>query len=223
MTATGPAPQAAELQSLYEMVVAGGPLMVPLAACSVVALAFGVERWIRLRSGHLGSARRADDVLRAAREGGLDSARAACRDDTPLERVLGTALAHAHLPLLEREKAVEDTGNREVRRLHANLVPLVAVAMIAPLLGLLGTVWGMIQAFSEIAGQDGLGNPELLARGISQALVTTAAGLAIAIPTQAAHFWFKSRIERFAQRVEDSYSRLSDALAAPPSPSGAAA
>ena len=107
--------------------------------------------------------------------------------------------------MLEREKAVEDAGAREVKRLHANLRPLVLVGLIAPLLGLLGTVWGMIEAFSNIALQDGLGKPELLASGISQALITTAAGLTVAIPTQAAYFWLKGRIDRFVRRTEDLY------------------
>ena len=101
---------------------------------------------------------------------------------------------------------------REVKRLMAPLQPLVAVAMIAPLLGLLGTVWGMIEAFSTIALADGLGNPEQLASGISQALVTTAAGLAIAIPTQALYYYFKGRVDRFARRTEDAYGRISAAL-----------
>ena len=115
-------------------------------------------------------------------------------------------------PFLEREKAVEDAGAREVRRLSANLKPLVVVAMIAPLLGLLGTVWGMIVAFSTIAMQDGLGKPELLAAGISQALITTAAGLTIAIPTQAAYYYLKGRVERFTLQAEELYGELNHSL-----------
>ena len=107
---------------------------------------------------------------------------------------------------------MEDAGAREVRRLSSPLRPLVVVGMLAPLLGLLGTVWGMIEAFSSIALDGGLGKPELLASGISQALVTTAAGLAVAIPTQAAAFWFKSRIDRFVQRTEDLYGEMNEAL-----------
>ncbi len=201
------------LGTLYEMALSGGPLMVPIGLCSVVALAFAVERWARLRAGLLGTSRHAERIVRAAREEGAQKAREVCGDDTPLERILHTALVNAGAPMLEREKAVEDTGHREVKRLSANLLPLTAIAMIAPLLGLLGTVWGMIQAFSTIALGDGLGEPEQLASGISQALITTAAGLAIAIPTQAVYYYFKGRIEAFARRVEDSYAALSEALA----------
>ena len=84
--------------------------------------------------------------------------------------------------------------------------------MLAPLLGLLGTVCGMIEAFSQIATADGLGKPEQLAGGISQALITTAAGLCVAIPTQAAYFWLKGRIDRFVRRSEDLYLDLADSL-----------
>jgi biopolymer transport protein ExbB len=91
--------------------------------------------------------------------------------------------------------------------------------MLAPLLGFLGTVFGMIQAFINIAMKDGLGRPELLAAGISQALVTTAAGLCVAIPAQAAWFWFRGRVDRFARRSEDLYLELDEALArAAPAP-----
>jgi biopolymer transport protein ExbB len=115
--------------------------------------------------------------------------------------------------MLEREKAVEDAGARELARLNSHLRPLAIVAVLAPLLGFLGTVFGMIQAFITIALREGLGRPELLAAGISQALVTTAAGLCVAIPAQAAYFWFRGRVERFGRRVEDLYLELDEALA----------
>ena len=213
LTAATSQTSSSELNTLYDMVTDGGPLMIPLALCSVVALTFAVERWIRLRANLLGKRAHATRVVDAIREGGISDGIELCeRGATPLERILGAALKYAHAPMLEREKAVEDMGNREVRRLSANLQPLVTVAMIAPLLGLLGTVWGMIEAFSSIAVRDGLGNPETLASGISQALVTTAAGLAIAIPTQALYYFYKSRIDGFARRAEDGYQELSLAL-----------
>ena len=120
------------------------------------------------------------------------------------------AFSHPGIVVPDLEKAVEDAGSREARRLTAKLKPLVVVAGIAPLLGLFGTVWGMIEAFSSIALQDGLGKPELLASGIAQALITTAAGLAIAIPTQAAYFYLRSRVDRFVRSTEDVYLELAE-------------
>jgi biopolymer transport protein ExbB len=87
------------------------------------------------------------------------------------------------------------------------------VYLVAPLLGLLGTVWGMIEAFSNIATAEGLGKPELLAGGIYEALTTTAAGLAVAIPALVVHHHLKGRIERFARRLEERHAALEEALA----------
>jgi biopolymer transport protein ExbB len=201
------------LDSLTEMLVSGGPLMVPIGLCSVVALAYTLERALRLRRAALGLSELGGELVEVVRAGGPERGLELCRaKPSPLSRVMHTALSTWGAPVLEREKAVEDAGQREVRRLSAGLRPLVVVAAIAPLLGLLGTVWGMILAFSAIAQQAGLGRPELLADGIRQALVTTAAGLAIAIPTHAAYFWLKGRIERFARAAEDLYLQLGETL-----------
>jgi biopolymer transport protein ExbB len=215
---TTPDPAAATpvaLDSVQDMILNGGPFMIPIALCSVVALAYVVERVIGLAERRLGPRRFESDLVSALDSGGAEGALRVCESgDTPLARILGAGLRRTALPTLEREKAVEDAGQREFKRLSAGLRPLVVVGMIAPLLGLLGTVWGMIGAFSSIALQDGLGRPELLAAGISQALITTAAGLCVAIPTQAAYYWLRSRIDRFARRTEDAYEALDARLAA---------
>jgi biopolymer transport protein ExbB len=214
-TPVTPGPAQASLDSVFDMVLGGGPLMIPIALCSVIALAYTVERWLRLRSNALGTSGFGGELLMAVKEGGTERGVALCDErDLPLGRIVGTALTAWDQPFLEREKAVEDAGAREVRRLSANLKPLVVVGMIAPLLGLLGTVWGMILAFSTIALQDGLGKPEMLAAGIGQALITTAAGLTIAIPTQAAYYYLKGRIERFSRAAEDLYGKLTESLQA---------
>lgn len=211
MQANSAVPQG--LESLYQMVVSGGPMMVPLALCSVVALAYAVERSLGLRRGALGSQRFGDELVREAEAGGARRALAYCdKQQNAMSRVLGTGLRRWGSPFLELDKAVEDAGAREVRALSANLRPLVVVAMIAPLLGLLGTVWGMISAFSNLAVDGALGKPQVLASGISQALVTTAAGLAIAIPVQAAYYWLKSKIDRFVRSSETTYANLVDTL-----------
>jgi biopolymer transport protein ExbB len=201
---------AGPLDSLYDLVLGGGPVMIPIALCSIVALAFAVERWLRLRPTRLGDLALGASVVRTVESDGPARGLDLCDESpTPLARVLAAGLRRWHTPPSEMEKAVEDAGYREARRLSANLRPLVVVAVIAPLLGLFGTVWGMIEAFSSIALKDGLGKPELLAGGIAQALVTTAAGLAIAIPTQAVYYFLKSKIDRFVRSAEDAYDALS--------------
>ena len=198
-----------ELQSVLDLILNGGPLMIPIALCSVISIAYIVERSIRLREGELGSKRFGRSILDTLASNGRAQALETCHSGAkPLGRILGAGLERESAPFVELEKAVEDAGAREVKRLNQNLKPLVVVALIAPLLGLLGTVWGMIEAFSNIALEDGLGKPELLASGISQALITTAAGLSVAIPTQAAHFWLRGRIDKFVRRTEDLFGEM---------------
>ena len=215
MSVTPPAPAApAGMASLFDMVVSGGPVMIPIGLCSIVALAYTIERLIHLRPSQLGTRRLGRAIVEAADSGGPAAALSLCRErPRPLARILAAGLTRFGSPVLEMEKAVEDAGHREMRRLSANLRPLVVVAVIAPLLGLLGTVWGMIQAFSTIGLEAGIGKPELLSYGISQALVTTAAGLAIAIPTQSVYYYFRGRIDAFVRGTEEIYLELEEKLA----------
>ncbi len=204
---------AAGFRSLFDMIANGGPVMWPLGLCSVLAVAFMVERGMRLRRGALGTLDDGQRVLEAYDGGGAGDALELCDSQrTPMSRILAAGFKRVDQPMLEMEKAVEDAGAREVRVLSAKLRPLVVIAAIAPLLGLLGTVWGMIQAFTQIALSDALGKPERLADGISSALITTAVGLSIAIPSQAAYYFFRSRLDRFVSAVEETYGALADRL-----------
>ncbi len=210
----GAAPNASiDLASLLDMLLDGGPLMIPIGVCSVVALAYVVERWVRLSPVTLGNTRLAKNLTKEVQESGAAAGVLLCnKTRKPLLRILGAGLGRSSASHEESEKAAEDAGKREIGRLASGLRPLVVVATIAPLLGLLGTVWGMIEAFANIASKDGLGRPELLAGGISQALVTTAAGLAVAIPTQAFYYYFRGRIDRFARLAEDTQLRIGEIL-----------
>ncbi len=197
--------------SLYELIVAGGPLMIPIALCSVVALAYATERWIRLRPGYLGTNAFGRRVVDTVRDEGVDSALDLCKQDShPLARILAAGLKRASEPFLDREKAVEDTAASEVRKLGSNLRPLLLVWLVSPLLGLLGTVWGMIDAFSGIATEAGIGRPEVLADGIYKALMTTAAGLAVAIPAIVLHHFLRGKLEIFAENSESLYREIDE-------------
>jgi biopolymer transport protein ExbB len=198
-----------QLRTFMETLVRGGPVMIPLAACSVIALAWMMERALRMRGKVLGNRAQTDLILGAIREGGptkgLEVAR---RTPTVLSRIIEPALERWNENGPTVEKAVEDAGSRELRGLLSSLRPLSVIAVCAPLLGLLGTVIGIIIAFRDIALSDAMGKPEALAVGIAQALVTTATGLAVAIPTQAAYYWFRARIDRFRRLVEESGERV---------------
>lgn len=207
-----PAPQVG-LDSLTDLLIAGGPVMIPIGICSVLALAYAIERALKLRRSSLGLAGLGGELVPVVRAGGRERGLELCQArPSPLARIMQIALGRWGQPVLEREKAVEDAGLREARKLSANLRPLVVIAVIAPLLGLLGTVWGIILAFYAIAERSAQGRPEMLAGGISQALITTAAGLVVAIPCQAAYYWLKGRVERFTGSVEDLYEELAGAL-----------
>jgi biopolymer transport protein ExbB len=197
------------LGSLFDVIVSGGPVMIPIGICSVVALTFAVDRWLRLRPHRLGTKGFGKELVTAVREGGATSGIVLCEQrQTPLARILAVALRHAEDPLADRDRAVEDAGAKEVRRLSQSLRPLAVIAMLAPLLGLFGTVCGIILGFAAVANLDAQGNPQMLARAVSHALVTTASGLVIAIAAQTLYFYFRSRVDRFVHSTEDLYAEV---------------
>ncbi|QDV08288.1 Biopolymer transport protein ExbB [Planctomycetes bacterium Poly30] len=201
-------------ESLQDLILRGGPLMIPIGLCSLLALAFSIERWIGLRAGHLGSNRLGRDIVAAAEKDGALAALRVCNENgsKPLARIVGAALERMDADFSEREKVVEDAAHAEVRAMSRNLRPLFLVWLIAPLLGLLGTVWGMIEAFGSIAGEGGIGKPELLAGGIYRALTTTAAGLVVAIPAICAYWFLQGQIEKFASRAESVHRDAENAV-----------
>jgi len=208
-----------KLDSLLDYVVAGGVFMWPIGLCSVVALMYIVERWLRLRPGRLGTERFGREVVSAVKAGGPAAGLAVCeKSPSSLGRILAIGLRNWTIPFAEREKAVEDAGVREVKDLSHNLKPLVIVSNLAPLLGLLGTVWGLTIAFLSIASNSGLGKPEQLANGIAQALITTIGGLVVAIPALVAFYWLKAKVERLARRAEAVYAAMCEALRASAAP-----
>ena len=205
-------PQAAEqgdstfIGTVYQSILDGGWMMIPIAACSIIALSYFIERMMALAPGRLFPKRFDREIREYLENDELEEASDFCgKEKAPVARILGAGLKRWKDPRPEIEKAVEDAGRREVATLSGNLRPLVVVATVSPLLGLLGTVIGMIKAFGVIAVERGIGKPELLADGISQALVTTAAGLIVAIPAQVGYFFLKAKIDRFTRKVEILY------------------
>jgi biopolymer transport protein ExbB len=197
---------ASKLGNLYDLILAGGPLMVPIGLCSVVALGYFVERSGALAAGRLAPSGFADGLAQA-----LAQSPAAALDwcvkqpKVAIARVMAAGLRRWHEGRAGLERAVEETGGREVAVMMQRLRPLVIITAIAPLLGLLGTVTGMITSFRVMALQKGVGSPELLAGGIAEALVTTAAGLFVAIPVQVVYYWLRAKVDRFAAASEVTF------------------
>ncbi len=193
---------------MLEFLARGGPVMIPLALCSLVAAAITFERLLALRRSRV-IPREILHVAEAAQPGkDLSVAIAVCeRNPGVFSDILRAGLEAAHLPWEAVRDVVLDAGRQETPKLERNLVWLETIAGVAPLLGLLGTVLGMIKTFASISAM-GLGDPQVLSEGISEAMITTAVGLAIGIPTLVAYNLLSARTENFVIEIERHASRL---------------
>jgi len=192
------------LTTLGELVVDGGVLMIPIGLASVLTLGLAIERLHALRRAHILPDGLWRSVHAELERGDVRGARErVAGKGSALARMLAAGLEHWEDGRAELVAALEEAGQREVDELHVHLPALQGIASIAPLLGLLGTVVGMIQAFYTIAKERIVGNPELFAEPIGMALVTTAAGLTVAIPALVLYYWFRGRIRRLAAGLDD--------------------
>ncbi|MDR1045246.1 MAG: MotA/TolQ/ExbB proton channel family protein [Candidatus Adiutrix sp.] len=205
------------MELLLDLIERGGWVMYPILLCSLAGLGLTLERLWALRKARvvprafLFSVSRLLDQRQYEQAAFLSQA-----EDSAAARLVKLALKLGGRRRSLFKDAMEEAGRRESAELSAHLGALNLVASISPLLGLLGTVSGMISAFNSIAAQ-GNGNPGLLAGGISEALLTTAAGLCVAIPVLVIHRALLSRAESLTGELEDLASDLQEALAAPES------
>jgi len=186
--------------------------MVPILLCSILALAIILERSWALRQGQVMPDGLLAQVRAWLQQDALDGDRLdALRNSSQLGRVLAAGLSLHQQTLEERKTAIEDAGRRGAVELERFLAALGTIAMISPLLGLLGTVWGLIVVFDQIM-TTGLGQPSDLAGGIAQALITTAAGLAVAIPAVIFHRFFQRKVSVLVSQMESVAHQLMDVL-----------
>jgi len=192
-------------ENLWDPIVAGGLLMIPIAICSLILVAFVLERAISLRRGRVIPGPFTKRFLKQLGDGDLDrdTALKLCEENgSPVADVLAGAVRKWGRPAVEVEQAIIDAGERSTNGLRRYLRVINGVATVTPLLGLLGTVVGMIRAFNNIATADALGRPELLAKGISEALLTTAGGLSVAIPALIFYLFFVSRVDQLIIQID---------------------
>jgi biopolymer transport protein ExbB len=200
------------IRGLADWFQRGGFFMWPLLACSILGLAIVLERFARLRRLQERARTEIRGVLHTVESAGIEAAVAYCRrSGGPVARTLHAGLTRADLGIGRVERALESAGGIEVAFLKRGLLWLATIANIAPLLGFLGTVSGMIHAFATIAGADQI-SARLVASGIEEALITTEAGLCIAIPIQAFHNYFVGRIDGFITEIEAGALDLLGAL-----------
>ncbi|WP_197911773.1 MotA/TolQ/ExbB proton channel family protein [Kineobactrum salinum] len=197
---------------MLELVMAGGWLMVFILLCSVLALAICIERLYTLNPKKISPPHLLATVWKQLKAGELDAARLrSLKQSSPLGRILAAGLGNANHGRDVMKESIQDAASHVVHDLERYLNTLGTIAAVAPLLGLLGTVVGMIRVFAEIMTQ-GTGNASALAGGISEALITTAAGLMVAIPALIMHRYFVGRINEIVVGLEQETIKLVDAL-----------
>ncbi|HHI76634.1 MAG TPA: MotA/TolQ/ExbB proton channel family protein [Gammaproteobacteria bacterium] len=197
---------------MFELVKAGGLLMWPIIACSVIAMAIVVERLWALRVRRVIPENLVARIWQLHQKGKLTTAHiATIRDSSPLGRVLAAGLLNREHPREVMKEAIEEEGRQVVHELERYLNTLGTIAAIAPLLGLLGTVIGMIKVFAAITTA-GVGNPAVLAGGISEALITTAAGLSVAIPALIFHRYLSGRVDQLVIAMEAEALKLIEVM-----------
>lgn len=186
-----------------ELMHKGGPIMWPILACSILALSIFLERLYHLYRASINAGVFMEQVRELLARGMVDEALSLCdRMPGPVASILSAALRVRGRSREQIRAMVEDAGVHEVPRLERNLPALATIAHVCPLLGLLGTVTGMIKAFQQIQLHGGVVNPGDLAAGIWEALLTTAAGLMVAIPTYVAYNYLVSRVNRIVLDME---------------------
>lgn len=197
---------------MFELVKSGGPLMVPIILCSIAALAISIERWWTLDRAKVVPAGTLAEIWQWIRRDELTTERLrALQRASPLGTILAAGLANAHHGREVMKESIEAAAGHVIHDLERYLDALGTIASITPLLGLLGTVVGMIQVFTQVM-LHGTGDAGLLAGGISTALITTAAGLCVAIPTLVVHRHFLRRVDTIVVAMEQEAIKLVDAV-----------
>jgi biopolymer transport protein ExbB len=191
-------------ETMWSLAKKGGPVMIPLGIGSILGLAITLERLLSLRRQRVISAGFVEQVReRWERDKSGATAIQFCTETGgPMGRIFKVGLMNRHRGEEAVEKAMEDAGFNEIDKLKRSIRPLSYIASLSPLLGLLGTVYGLIDAFQVAAG-GGMGKADLLAQGIYEALVTTAAGLTIAIPVLIAYHYLGHRVDGLVDEMDE--------------------
>ena len=197
---------------MVEIIRAGGLLMLPIILCSIVTIAIVIERFWSLSAARIAPKDVLAQIWAWLKSNQLDSSKLReLRMSSPLGQILAAGLLSSKYGRAVMVESVEQTASQVIHDMERYLNTLGTIAAITPLLGLLGTVVGMIRVFSEIMLQ-GTGNANALAGGISEALISTAAGLTVAIPTYISHRHFTRKVESLVLTLEQESIKLVDAL-----------
>ena len=197
---------------MLELIKAGGLLMWPIILCSVIASAIVAERFWSLRESKIVPKNLVAKVWQWQKVGHLDNKRLkTLKDSSPLGMVLSAGLINRQHSREIMKESIEEVGRHVAHDLERFLNTLGTIASITPLLGLLGTVIGMIKVFTVITAQ-GVGDPSVLSEGISEALITTAAGLSVAIPSLMFHRYFSGRVNELTITMEQEALKMVEVM-----------
>lgn len=197
---------------MLAIISSGGWLMLPIILCSIAVIAISIERYWTLNPNKIAPRNQLGQVWSLIQNNDLDSEKLKqMRTNSQLGRILAAGLSNSRHGRDVMKDSIQEAANQVVHDMERFVGALGTIAAIAPLLGLLGTVIGMIKVFTAL-NLEGAGNPSVLAGGISEALITTAAGLTVAIPAMVAHRFFVRRVDTLVVTMEQEAIKLVDAL-----------
>ncbi|MGJ3236204.1 MotA/TolQ/ExbB proton channel family protein [Marivirga sp.] len=202
-----------ESVNLFDLLLKGGYVMIPLLLLSAAAIAIFVERILTIKKSAKTPPGLLNQVKSLVTEGKIDQARMICsQNETPIAKMLEKGVSRIGSPLKNIEVSIENVGKVEIYRLEKNLSLLATISGAAPMIGFLGTVTGMIQAFIAIAQEEGSVSPKLLSEGIYEAMITTAVGLSVGIIAYLGYNYLVTQVQKVIHKMEYSSVEFIDLL-----------
>lgn len=209
-------PQKFDSLNIWDLTLKGGVIMIPIALMSVIAIYIFVERFMTIQKAGKDDPNFMNNIRDFIHDGRLDSAKALCKNnETPLARMIEKGLTRLGKPLNDINAAIENVGKLEITRLEKNIVALATIAGAAPMLGFLGTVTGMVNAFYNMAKAGNNIDIQLLSSGIYEAMVTTVGGLVVGITAYICYNVLVARVEKVVFILEARTTEFMDLLNEP--------
>ena len=202
--------------SMMDLLLKGGYMLIPILILSLVAVYIFVERILTIRKASQTPGQFIDNIKKLVLDGDISGATLLCtQTETPISKMIEKGIARIGNPLKNIEVSIENVGKIEIYKLEKNLSLLATISGAAPMLGFLGTVTGMIQAFMAIAQEEGSVSPKLLSEGIYEAMITTAAGLIVGIVAYLGYNYLVTRVQKLIHKMEYNSIDFIDLLQEP--------
>lgn len=215
-TATVGGPSTGQSLSIIDLAMQGGFMMIPILICWILAIYLFIERVLTINKANLEPGLFMGKVKELVLRGDINAAKVLCsQNSTPVARMIEKGIARIGSPLKTIEASIENVGKIEVFKLEKNLTTLATIAGAAPMMGFLGTVIGMIEAFIAISQEEGSVSPKLLSSGIYTAMITTVAGLVVGIMAYLAYNYLVSRVQKVIHKMEYTSIEFIDLLQEP--------